>query len=434
MREPQKKVIIDKLTFIINGMPDLSSFHELLGPKSFIPGKKGGLRLVGDGYVEFNNLCDMFQAEKDWKDKFSHEYIEEEVVTPLLNSALFNSDTGYLQHELEAIVSKCDNYAEEHTAFLPIEGISMHIDQLVLGKNTLRNMTGEYFKTFEQKVISEILRHETLQEKSKIELKVWHEVIKDIIQGKIVATYTTVAEPFRTQELAELECDRVIDILRYFAYIKDQSINFGLPWKLARRWSKVAVASSTYEFSFRSGVWHGEFEYNDPKTGMLFELTDQTLLEMKQEGIYDLISVQPSKKKKIFIDTLLFSIHWFINALMQDEPANEFLSLAVCLETFLTPGDTSKSISNALAIGVAWVLGKDFAERQALYNKMKKLYSKRSSITHSGNRDIPAHELLDLRETVKAFLQAMIRRRNEFNTGGDKTLQLWIDSKVLGAP
>jgi hypothetical protein len=81
----------------------------------------------------------MFQAEKDWKDKFSREYIEENVVTPLLNSALFNSDTGYLQHELEAIVSNCDNYAEEHTAFLPIDGIFMHIDQLVLGKITLRD-------------------------------------------------------------------------------------------------------------------------------------------------------------------------------------------------------------------------------------------------------------------------------------------------------
>jgi hypothetical protein len=273
-----------------------------------------------------------------------------------------------------------------------------------------------------------------MQEKSEVELKVWHDFIKDIIKGKIVATYTTVAEPLRTQELAELEWDHVIGILRYFAYIKDQSINFGPSWKRAWRWSKVAVASSTYEFSFRFGAWHGELEDNDPKTGMLFEVTDQTLLEMKQEGIYNLISMQPSKKKKIFIDTLLFSIHWFINALMQDEPANEFLSLALCLETFLTPVNNTKGISNAIAIGVAWVLGKNFAERQALYNKMKKLYSKRSSITHSGNRGIPTHELLDLRETVKAFLQAMIQRRDEFNTGGDKALQLWIDSKVLGAP
>jgi hypothetical protein len=133
MHESQKKVIIDKLTFIINGMPDQLSFHDLQESKSF-KGKKGGIILVGDGYVEFNNLCDMFQAEKDWKDKFSREYIEEELVTPLLRSALFNSDTGYLLHELEAIVSKCDSYVEEQTAFLPIDGIYMQIDQLELGK------------------------------------------------------------------------------------------------------------------------------------------------------------------------------------------------------------------------------------------------------------------------------------------------------------
>lgn len=434
MLESKKKCIMNKLTLIINGMSDQLSYHDLPEPK-LIKGIKGGIILVGDGYVEFNTLCDMFQAEKDWKDKFSREYIEEVVVTPLLSSALLNSDTGNLQHELEAIISKCDNYAEKHTAYLPIDGISMHIDQLVLGKITLRNMTGEHFKTFEKNVISEILRRQTLQEKSEVELKVWNDFIKDhFIKDKIVATYTTVAEPFKTQELAELECDHIIDILRYFAYIKTKSISFGLPWKLELRWSKVAVASSTYEFSFNTGEWHGEPEYNDPKTGMLFEVTDQTLLEMKQEGIYDLITMQPSKKKKLFIDTLLFSIHWFINALMQDDPANEFLSLAICLETFLTPVDTTKGISNAIAIGVAWVLGNNFAERQALYDKMKKFYKKRSSITHSGNRDISTHELLDFRETVKAFLQALIQRRDEFNAGGDKDLQKWIDNKALGSP
>jgi hypothetical protein len=56
MHKSKKKAIIEKLTFIINRMPDLLSFHELPGSKLFIPGKKGGIRLVGDGYVEFNNL------------------------------------------------------------------------------------------------------------------------------------------------------------------------------------------------------------------------------------------------------------------------------------------------------------------------------------------------------------------------------------------
>ena len=113
---------------------------------------------------------------------------------------------------------------------------------------------------------------------------------------------------------------------------------------------------------------------------------------------------------------------------MQVEPANEFLSLVNCLETFLTRdiGDTA-SISNAFAVGVAWVLGQNFAERKSLRKEMKKLYDKRSSITHTGQQDDLADGLHLLRERVKSFLQAMVHRRDEFKTGGKKFLPLWID-------
>jgi hypothetical protein len=75
--------------------------------------------------------------------------------------------------------------------------------------------------------------------------------------------------------------------------------------------------------------------------------------------------------------------------------------------------------------------GTKFSERQALRKEMKKLYDKRSSITHTGQQDDLADDLLLLRERVKAFLQAMVQRRDEFKTGGKKSLQSWIDEGPL---
>ena len=76
-------------------------------------------------------------------------------------------------------------------------------------------------------------------------------------------------------------------------------------------------------------------------------------------------------------------------------------------------------------------MGQNAVERQALRKEMKKLYDKRSSITHGGKQDDLADNLLKLRERVKAFLQMMVQRRDEFKTGGKKSLQLWIDEGPL---
>src|SRR6266581_7077628 len=124
MDEQKKQDIIDKLTSIINTMPDVSAFIAAPPPKRDQSVEDGFIFLVGDGYTTFDRLCDMLQGEKGWREKFSGEYLEEEVIFPLLNSALIGNNRMQLHHDLDAIVSKCDSYAEEHTAYIPIAGIN----------------------------------------------------------------------------------------------------------------------------------------------------------------------------------------------------------------------------------------------------------------------------------------------------------------------
>jgi hypothetical protein len=68
-----------------------------------------------------------------------------------------------------------------------------------------------------------------------------------------------------------------------------------------------------------------------------------------------------------------------------------------------------------------------------LCEKLGKLYDKRNSITHQGDRDVVTDDLLFLRETVGAFLQAMVQRRDEFKIGGRDALLEWIDKRMLGS-
>jgi hypothetical protein len=346
------------------------------------------------------------------------------VIFPLLNRALIGCNKEQLYHDLETIFSKLDSYTEKHTAYIRIVGISMKMDQLTLGKITLRNMRGAQFITFAQQIESEIVRHESVQEKREKRLQRWHDYIQPLLKGKTVATYSTIAEPLRARELAEQECARVIDILRYFIFVtnKKRSINIGLPGELGHGLSEVVVASSTYEFDT---LW-------ESKGPDLFNITEQTELEMREESIYDLIDMYRAEKKTNFSSTLLTGIYWVANALTQVEPANEFLSLVSCLETFLTREKTDiGSITNAIAGGVGWVLGSNVEERLNFHREMKTIYIERSTISHGGNQKEIAKLLPRLRIIVRTFIHRMVQRREEFKGDGKKALHVWIDEGPL---
>jgi hypothetical protein len=393
MDEQKKQALIEKLRDITSTMPDASIWQKVPPPSRTQVVEGGVVFLAGQGLETFEQLYKQFEKERGWREKFSREHIEEEVIFPLLSCVLQHENVNQL---LDTLVSQCDNYLEAHTAYIPIEMVEMEIDELELGNITLRNMRGKHFNTFTQQVESELVRRAATQEEQERDLKRWRKWVRPLLKGKIVAAYTTVAEPFRVQELAEQECAHVIDVLRYFIFVskKDSKSNLGLPGELGYGWSEVAIASSTYGFSTRS----------EPRGSQRFRITQQTLQAMKDAGVHDLLDMYRPGKKTDFSDTLLTGIHWVANALIQTEPANEFLSLVSCLETFLTrdAGDTG-SISNAIAVGVAWVLGQNFAERQVIRKEMKKLYDKRSSITHGGQQDELVDDLLVLRERVRAF-------------------------------
>jgi hypothetical protein len=133
-------------------------------------------------------------------------------------------------------------------------------------------------------------------------------------------------------------------------------------------------------------------------------------------------------KKTAFSDTLLTGVHWVANALVQDEPANEFLSLVSCLETFLTREKADiGSIKNAIAGGVGWVLGRNQEDRLQLHREMKSIYDKRSTVSHGGEQKEIINLLPRLRDIVGAFIERMVQRREEFKDKGKKALHEWID-------
>ena len=88
-----------------------------------------------------------------------------------------------------------------------------------------------------------------------------------------------------------------------------------------------------------------------------------------------------------FEETLLRGVHWLSNSHSQLELETKFTCLVTCLETYFTPrgGD---QIANAIAEGTSFLIFDSKNERIALKGLVKKLYGKRSAISHGGRQAV----------------------------------------------
>jgi hypothetical protein len=105
------------------------------------------------------------------------------------------------------------------------------------------------------------------------------------------------------------------------------------------------------------------------------------------------------------------------------------LAFITCFETFLT-SESGNPISNTVAEGSAIILENTLENRKYVKQRIKEFYKKRSSISHGGaSKDILGSDIIELKKFVQLFIQAMIKRKNEFKAR--KNILEWLDDQKL---
>lgn len=421
MHPDNKRAIIEKINDIITHPTDPPP--PPTAPQRLLVVKGGqGFSIVGKQQDEFEDICHQLLREKGWSEKFSRSHIEQ-AVNKMFHALFREGNSDNTQVYLEQLLIEHDTFTQENTVYLPIDGIIMLIDSLQLGKIRVVNMRGKQLEDLEHQVKSRIFQYAPNQPQGEQEFHNWKEHALPILQGKAVAVYTAVAETRKLQELAESEWRQVVDLLRYLIFIGFQKI-----------WDVSIGLKGDVRYGLREAVIL-------PASGPGFATThtskspqplriDQTVVAlMRAARIFDLAEQMHPSNKTAFSDALLQGIHWVANALTQEEPSNEYLSLVSCLETFLTRDKTDLgSITNAVAGGVGWVLEeRDSVKRPALFKKIKKYYQKRSTISHGGRGDEIEKDLPELRTIVSHFITKMVERQDEFKFSGIDGLHEWID-------
>lgn len=120
------------------------------------------------------------------------------------------------------------------------------------------------------------------------------------------------------------------------------------------------------------------------------------------------------------------------SASVEEKPFLAFLLYMVALESAVLGDHTKTEIAFQLRSRVAHLLGNTLAAREDLAERIKKLYVVRSSIAHSGNRDIAMKDLEEMRAMCLSSLNALTVLPEFADAKTEKDLESWFQRKLLG--
>jgi len=361
-----------------------------------------------------------------WQNKFSVQYAETKVAGILHQIRSQRTVTEEaITAALQPIIDEMESYSQVQEVYIPLIGVTMQQERLELGAITLVNMnSGEYTKLVER--ITAVVATTLPVEGREAAIEFEQNQLAKRIKGQVCACYTVVAESEHAIELAEIEAQQVVDLLRFtipFLYSPHSKIRIGLIGEVnqADIRGTAVIAADNQASHIQSKVIGTPFT---------LELTSDHLEQMKALGVFDVAKLLKKSTHGIFENLLLAGIHMFANAQNEVKIEYELLNLITCLEIFFTQ-EGGAPIRATVADGVAFVAGSNLEERKTIKKKINNFYQKRSSFSHSGGTDITIKELVELYSIVSNLLVKLIVRikpgANSFSS--KKDLTRWIEDQ-----
>jgi len=360
---------------------------------------KGNLKfgLLEQDFKRYQILVRKTINKIDSSDKFTESTLEHWIFE-LLVSAVIGRNKEEILIELNSILSLIENYEQEVLVYIAIEGLRLEFDNLKIGEIILKKINHDSFL----KIVG---LHGTEPD--------W-----------LFAEFRAVAEPYRALERAQEEAELAMDVLRYaLASLKNsnESYAIGLEGEVGKTISRYPIvelanpSNDIYFLEVRRGI-----------SNIIINLEDV----LEASGANEVVNIlNLGNSASDFEKAIIRAVHWFSFAEKQPGNENKILALITCLETFLT-SEYGNPIRNTVAEGSAIILGKNLESRKYIKQRINEFYKQRSSISHGGgSKNILDSDIIELKELVQAFIQNMIKRRNEFQNRKD--VLEWIDDQKL---
>lgn len=130
------------------------------------------------------------------------------------------------------------------------------------------------------------------------------------------------------------------------------------------------------------------------------------------------------------IEILLSAVRWAGRAACEPRPEQAFLWYAISLESAVIPADTQE-LGYRLRLRVAHLLAESVHERVEMMERVKKLYTIRSKIVHSGWYEVPPGDLEALRSIAKEVVLKLLTEPSVRRLSSKRELEEWFEARVL---
>lgn len=349
------------------------------------------------------------------KKSFSSDYVRD-FIDDLISDTLKEGIEKVKDNPL--IIDTFDDVFHEVTVYIPLSGIRMIEDELKIGKIIIKKMTDEIVNDITSNL--ELLLRGNPYFFPNDKEKGIQSLVKryNTFKSKVCAEFKMFGEEGIALKVAKEECEKSLDLLRLSNIIlhdRDHNIYITLEGENARGYQNTLIFKSNFK-QYRLGN-----ELKGPAID--FDISDREIKHMKEFGIFILSEIleKPEKELTDFEKTLLLGIHWFANSSSQREIENQYLSLMVALEIFLTPKSGSgEPISNYIAEGASIINEIGIDNRKKRKSVIKDLYKKRSSIVHGNPNNIPdKNDAVTLKNILLTLIYWMIKNSYRFDSKDD---------------
>ncbi len=302
-------------------------------------------------------------------------------INDLIVGARASASATELVSCVNSLITEYESYDTEWTVYTPVVGVVSSIDGVTLGQVTVllldENLTNEMVLAGERLIDA---RDPSLGPSMGLAEEIRQHAAS--MTGKTWSRFRVVAEPTRAAEKALEETRTAVDLLRYTALAL-----FGTkePPMISIEGEVPACTVSSY-ISHSSDWLHAVLSSQLRGPISTISLTPDTLARMRQIRAFAISDMlREGRALTDFETAIVRGVHWLGNASVQLERSNVLLNLTTVLETFLAP-DSGDRISRTIAEGVALVLADGWEQRKRLRDKVRKLYDKRSVLSHGGLR------------------------------------------------
>lgn len=152
----------------------------------------------------------------------------------------------------------------------------------------------------------------------------------------------------------------------------------------------------------------------------------------EQPGFERISKMLESDSPSQLEDRILRSIQWAGRALVDPRREESFLLMAIGLENLLLAKQGNENITYKVAMRCAHLIGKtDLEARRRLVSDIKDLYSRRSTIVHSGRVEVSDAEIGSLRHYLSAALFTVLNTEPFSSMKEEKELETWFEDRLL---